>query len=91
MRQQAIYGDTKTRGRARSPLLERYTRTIFGGLNQKDPLGASAACRRADCAAGKIDAQNEDDEDEKLSTKPGQLHSMTLPEVWRDVVSGRQT
>jgi hypothetical protein len=35
MRQQAIYGDAKTRGRARSPFLERYTRTIFGGLNQK--------------------------------------------------------
>jgi hypothetical protein len=45
MHQQAIYGDTKTRGRARSPLLERYTRTIFGGLNQKIPWELLPALR----------------------------------------------
>jgi hypothetical protein len=73
MCQQAIFGDTKTRGQARSPLLESYTRTVFRGINQKIPseLLPPAA---ADCAAGKIDAKNEDDEDDKLSTKPGQLH-----------------
>jgi hypothetical protein len=35
MGQQAIFGDTETRGQARSTLLERYTQTTFGGLNQK--------------------------------------------------------
>jgi hypothetical protein len=73
MRQQAIYGDTKARGRARSPLLERYTRTISGGLNQKIPSELLPALARGQTAPGKIDAKNEDDEDEKLSTKPGQL------------------
>jgi hypothetical protein len=73
MLQQANFGDTKTRGRARSPLLERYTRTFFRALNQKIPseLLPPAA---ADCATGKIDPKNEDDEDEKVSTETGQVH-----------------
>jgi hypothetical protein len=72
MLQQANFGDTKTRGRARSPLLERYTRTFFRALNQKIPseLLPPAA---ADCATGKIDPKNEDDEDEKVSTETGQV------------------
>jgi hypothetical protein len=75
MLQQANFGDTKTRGRARSPLLERYTRTFFRALNQKIPseLLPPAA---ADCATGKIDPKNEDDEDEKVSTETGQVHSV---------------
>jgi hypothetical protein len=76
MRQQAIYGDTKTRGRARSRLLERYTRSIFCGVNQKIPSELLPALRAVRLRPGKIDAKNEDDEDEKLSTKPGQLQSI---------------
>ncbi len=73
MSQQSICGDTNTRGHARSPLLELYTRSVFGELNQKIPSELLPALARGQTAPGKIDAKNEDDEDEKLSTKPGQL------------------
>ena len=54
MSQESICGDTNTRGQARSPLLELYTRSILCGLNQKIPselLAPSAPDR----ATGKID------------------------------------
>ena len=77
MCQQAFFGDTKTTGRARSPLLERYTRRNFGGLNQKNPSELSARAARGQTVPGKIDAKNEDDEDEKL------IHRTGAAPVWK--------
>ena len=75
MSQRSICGDPNPTGQARSPLLELYTRSIFPGLNQKIPSELLPALARGQTALGKIDAKNEDDEDEKLSTKPGQLQA----------------
>jgi hypothetical protein len=74
MLQRLVLGDTKPRGQARSPLLEPYTRSIFCGLNQKIPyelLPALRAVRLRLVRSMKTRSRNEDD---KLSTEPGQLH-----------------
>ena len=71
---QENWRDTNARGRARSPLLELYTWSIFGGLKRKS---AQSFCRlRRQTALGGVRlietiSRNEDD---KLSTEPGQLH-----------------
>jgi hypothetical protein len=59
--------------------LELYTRSIFGVLNQKISSELLPALARGQTAPGKIDANNEDDEDDKLSTKPGQVHTRSAP------------
>jgi hypothetical protein len=81
---QSICGDTNARGQARSPLLELYTRSIFTGLNQKIPSELLPALARGQITLGKINAKNEDDEDEKLSTKPGQLQLSKIPTVSKE-------
>jgi hypothetical protein len=40
--QYRISGNTNTRGRSRSPLLELYTQTVFGGAKKKS---AQSFCR----------------------------------------------
>ena len=74
MRQQAIYGDTKGQGSSEIAAPGALYAVDFLRRQSKNPLGASACAARGQTAPGKIDAKNEDDEDEKLSTKPGQLH-----------------
>jgi hypothetical protein len=49
----------------------------FSWTQPKNPSELLPALARGQTALGKIDAKNEDDEDEKLSTKPGQLHRPT--------------
>ena len=67
-----ICGDDHAGGRSRSRLLVLYTRSIFGG-RRKNPLRASAACgARLRCGC-KIDGERLRNEDDKLSTEPGQL------------------
>ena len=72
--QREIFGDTNARGQSRSRLLELYTRMIFDGLKKKirSELLPPAA---ADCAVGVRSMETRSrNEDDKLSTEPGQLH-----------------
>jgi hypothetical protein len=76
--QYGISGDTNTRARSRSPLLELYTRTAFGEAKQKinSELLPPAA---ADCAWGvRLMKRESKREDEKLSTEAGQLQ-LSIP------------
>src|SRR5450631_479646 len=75
MHQPAIFGDTKPKGQASEIAAPgALYADDFLRRQSKNPLGASVRAARGQTAPGKIDAKNEDDEDEKLSTKPGQLH-----------------
>ena len=82
--QYEISGDTNTRGRSRSPILEPYTQTVFGEAKKKirSELLPPAA---ADCAWGvRLMVRGSKREDDKLSTKAGQLHRLgSSCHVWR--------
>ena len=73
--QYGISGDTNTRGRSRSPLLELYTQSVFGEAKKKirSELLPPAA---ADCAWGvRLMEIGSKREDKKLSTEAGQLQN----------------
>jgi hypothetical protein len=71
--QHGICGDTNAKGRARSRRLELYTRSIFGRTEEKiRPELLPPAT--ADCAWGvRLMETRSRNEDDKLSTEPGQL------------------
>ena len=72
--QRGICGDAKAGGRARSRRLELYTRSIFGGLKKKSARSLLPPAA-ADCAWGvRLMETRSRNEDDKLSTEPGQLH-----------------
>jgi tetratricopeptide (TPR) repeat protein len=72
--QGGIYLGTNARGRSRSRHLELYTRSIFGGLKKKYPELLPPAA--ADCTWGiRLMETRSRNEDDKLSTEPGQLQS----------------
>jgi hypothetical protein len=76
----AFVGDIQARGRRRSPLLELYTKSIFGEGRKKSAqeLLPPAAADRAWGVA--LMERGSNTEDEKLSTEAGQLHrKMTTP------------
>jgi hypothetical protein len=50
-----------------------YAGRFFGGLNQKISSELLPTLARGQIAPGKIGCKDDDDEDDKLSTKPGQL------------------
>jgi hypothetical protein len=66
----------------RSPLLELYRRSIFCGLNQKNPSGASGRAARGQTISARINAKERRDEDEKLSTEAGQLQTVIALVQW---------
>jgi hypothetical protein len=81
--QHGISGDTKARGRARSRRLELYARSIFGRTEDKirPELLPPAP---ADCAWGvRLMETRSRNEDDKLSTEPGQLHKAMLVAITR--------
>ena len=72
---QQFAADTKPRGRRRSPLLELYTKSIFGeGERKSAPELLPPAA--TDCAWGiRLMERRSKTEDEKLSTEAGQLQN----------------
>lgn len=72
--QHEISGDADARGQSRSPLLQLYTRSIFPGPKKKSAelLPPAAADRAVGVRWMETRSRNED---EKLSTEPGQLHT----------------
>jgi len=71
-----ISGDTNTRGRSRSPLLELYTQTVFGEAKKKIRSGLLPP-GGANCAWGvRMKEKRSKTEDEKLSTEAGQLQGV---------------
>jgi hypothetical protein len=69
-----ISGDTNTRSRSRSPLLELYTQSVFGEAKKKIRWLLPPAA--ADCAWGvRLMEIGSKREDEKLSTEAGQLQN----------------
>jgi hypothetical protein len=77
--QRGICGDTNARGRARSRRLELYTQSIFGGLRKKSSQSFCRLRRQTALGGVRLMETRSRNEDDKLSTEPGQLQTITLP------------